>query len=648
MKFFIDRRSDRYERVPFGSEIVVEFDGLSEPIAADCVDLSKGGISLRSSLLPDEGTTVFCSFERVVEASDFGAWGRVVWVKNEGKRSSEFGVCFQNLDAEVEARISELLPQNDFSIQSTPEATPQLTTVKLLFDGSASPVEADVVDRLGDQVIFAQDLELLRLKRGLLAYESHENSYRGRIESVDLRLDGQVPQLFITVKQDPIGCEQTVEQSVEPQFCSQASESDIEQEQYGDEVQWNAGPEPVIESQPCVEREQASTQTDPPKRSDDNCTLFTLPEDRTKEERLDSDLYDERDIVSSPFATAIRCLVAIGAVLWVRLRSLLSKLIDRTNKWMREKGMHLISRASEQIQHAIFPSIQAFAQRLITLRLLRKKRRTTAAPSPLTASTGKSSRYGERGQRLRLVRPLILPVLAIGGVALAVYGFNPWTDSGRVPLHRPVQIEKADQQSVRLVDDADQQPAATQSSASSLASPAVNSRNPTAAAEFESDSNAALQLALTERAGKTLQNALSEREAQTTSNQLSSNVSTVSTNKRPVNPIGSESVETTPRKPSFGSSTKVAGHSYTLRMSNEITELRGVPDKGGFTVIIPGSLSFDRAGPIAAAHPLVARSAILNKGDHSALTVRFARGKSPAYRVTAKGSSLQITIAEKS
>lgn len=643
MEFFIDRRSDSCARVPFENKITVEFDGLSEPIEADCVDLSTGGISLRTALLPDEGTPVFCSFEGVVEAADFGVWGRVVWVQNQGTRSSEFGVCFHNLDPEVEVRISELLSENAHSIQRPLEANPQPKTVKLLFDGSASPVEAYVVGRSQDHFIFAQDLELLRIKRGLLAYESHENSYRGRIASVDLRLEGQVPRLLISVKQDPIGSDR----SVEPDVQTQAIDEGIDRERCDDEIHWNAGPEPAVDSPRCTENEPTSSQTDPPKRSDDHCTLFTLPEDGVKDETPDSDLYDERDVVSSPFATGVKCLTAIGAVLWSRLQTLVIQLFDSANKLLRESGKRSISRANERMQNTLIPSIKTFAQKLIALRLFRRKRRTTAASSPLTFSGGKSSKFDKRSKWFRLLRPVILPGLAIGGVALAVYGFNPWTESGRVPLHRPVQIETTEQQSVPLRDDADMR-LDEQNSTSTFESSRVSSQNPTTSVESGMDPNAVLKPAVAESNGQKPGHTSSRHDERKTSNGLSSTMSTASSDDSPTKPIVSQVVEKTPGIPTFGSRIKVAGQHYTLRMSNEITELRGIPETGGFTVIIPGSLSFDRAGPIAATHPLVSRSAILNKGDHSALTVRFARGKSPAYRVTAKGSSLEITIAEKS
>ena len=96
----------------------------------------------------------------------------------------------------------------------------------------------------------------------------------------------------------------------------------------------------------------------------------------------------------------------------------------------------------------------------------------------------------------------------------------------------------------------------------------------------------------------------------------------------------------------FGASEVVDGRRFALRMSARIKKLEGSEDENGFSVVIPGSLSLDRAGPIAAAHSAVRRSMILNKGDHSELTIRFASGKSPAYRVSAEGSTLNLTIGQ--
>ena len=87
------------------------------------------------------------------------------------------------------------------------------------------------------------------------------------------------------------------------------------------------------------------------------------------------------------------------------------------------------------------------------------------------------------------------------------------------------------------------------------------------------------------------------------------------------------------------------GEKYVLQMSNPVGEMDGIVEEDGFSVTIPGSLSLSRAGPIAAAHPDVEHASILNRGDFSELTIRFVAGRHPAYRVEARGPSVEITIS---
>ncbi|MGB8220992.1 MAG: PilZ domain-containing protein [Polyangiales bacterium] len=95
----------------------------------------------------------------------------------------------------------------------------------------------------------------------------------------------------------------------------------------------------------------------------------------------------------------------------------------------------------------------------------------------------------------------------------------------------------------------------------------------------------------------------------------------------------------------FGADSVAGGETYVLQMSNPVTELEGITEADGFSVTIPGSLSLSRAGPIATAHPDVEHASILNRGDFSELTLRFVAGRHPAYRVEARGSTVEITIA---
>jgi hypothetical protein len=94
----------------------------------------------------------------------------------------------------------------------------------------------------------------------------------------------------------------------------------------------------------------------------------------------------------------------------------------------------------------------------------------------------------------------------------------------------------------------------------------------------------------------------------------------------------------------FGAREVPRARRFTLRMTGPVAELRGVRDADGFTVIIPGSRAIDRAGPIGDEHPSVARAMILNRGDQSQLTIRFAPGKQPAYQVRGQGAQLEILI----
>ena len=124
---------------------------------------------------------------------------------------------------------------------------------------------------------------------------------------------------------------------------------------------------------------------------------------------------------------------------------------------------------------------------------------------------------------------------------------------------------------------------------------------------------------------------------------------------RQAGPLGQEpgegSVDTAEAEPEvaapagreFGSANVPDGRVFRLRMSRPLSHFKE-RRHNGFEVTIPESLSLDRAGPIAAAHPDVERAMVLNRGDHAELSIRFVDGRSPAFRVRARGATLEITI----
>ena len=256
-------------------------------------------------------------------------------------------------------------------------------------------------------------------------------------------------------------------------------------------------------------------------------------------------------------------------------------------------------------------------------RLFQRKRRTTA----FIASGQRSEKNRSRtvGQRLlSVVKALLLPALAIGGGLLAAYGFGTWwSGEGNIPLHRLI----GSQSRTEREDAPRPEPASRESAPDTEINPALSA---SMASDLGSEAIGA-PTSVEQRA------AAANEDAEATSPAAAPEEKPAPQAKREGDPA---------RGVVFGSRKLAGGRDYLLRMSRKIEELRGTPDPGGFTVIIPGSLSFDPAGPIAATHPLVRRSLILNKGDHAALTIRFAKGVTPAYRVSAVGSSLYITIAE--
>jgi hypothetical protein len=99
----------------------------------------------------------------------------------------------------------------------------------------------------------------------------------------------------------------------------------------------------------------------------------------------------------------------------------------------------------------------------------------------------------------------------------------------------------------------------------------------------------------------------------------------------------------------FGEKQVPNARRFLLRMAEPVRTILGTRDRdgSGFSVVIMGNKALDRAAPIAAGHPAVEQAAILNRRDNSAeLTVRFAPGKTPAYRVSGQGSTLEVLLEQ--
>jgi hypothetical protein len=234
-------------------------------------------------------------------------------------------------------------------------------------------------------------------------------------------------------------------------------------------------------------------------------------------------------------------------------------------------------------QRHVGPQLGAL-RRLVASQWTGRRRRTTAAPAEL-----------RRASSLGAGRILLLAVLASAAIALGVYALVPsGTDDG-VNTHRPIATEA-----------------------------------PTPGQATEPLAPVRIEEAAQPVDPKTLPSAAAGP---------------------PRSPFAVDVRERTPARPAssklrFGASQVPDGRRFSLRMSAPVKSLQGIPDSGGFTVIIAGALSLDRAGPIAAAHKAVQRAMVINKGDRAELSIRFAPGKAPAYQVTAEGSTLHLVLGD--
>jgi hypothetical protein len=199
-------------------------------------------------------------------------------------------------------------------------------------------------------------------------------------------------------------------------------------------------------------------------------------------------------------------------------------------------------------------------------------------------------------------RLLLLAVLMLGCGMLLVYAMAPAAPSDEIVSHRPLQLEEAEQTAENAATDPAQ-----------LAAPL----------EAAADSNTGSQLAAVAQSGRTQMPGPAARPKQAP-------------------PAPQLQAAAT----SFGAKNVPNAQRFLLRMSDPVKTLHGKADARGFVVQVPASRAIDRAAPIAVANKAVAKSTILNKGTHAELNIRFAEGRSPAYRVSAQQAGLEVLISQ--
>jgi hypothetical protein len=106
-----ERRGEYDKRVPIRAAVELA-ENHDDAFAADAVNLSRGGMSLRSQCLPDVGARLWCRFEHHPSGSVIEAEGEVVWAQLEGDASGEIGLAFTSLDPQIEMLIEQIIAQH--------------------------------------------------------------------------------------------------------------------------------------------------------------------------------------------------------------------------------------------------------------------------------------------------------------------------------------------------------------------------------------------------------------------------------------------------------------------------------------------------------------------------------------------------------
>jgi hypothetical protein len=258
-----------------------------------------------------------------------------------------------------------------------------------------------------------------------------------------------------------------------------------------------------------------------------------------------------------------------------------------------QNALGIGGRALQRVSDSVLPVLRRQIAHRSTMRGVgARARRSAGTPVPVAAAPRKLPRGSGR--------LALLAVLMIGCGVLLVYAF-PQGESDQIDLHRAVQAEP---------EETAEAARATESAASAATS------QPEAAAAASGPLGATAKLTANAKAA-------SGQPARAATDDKLAVSNTVFGNKQVPNP-----------------------QRFVLRTSSPITTLHGRSDPGGFTVILPNTRALDKAAPIALANHAVSRAKILNKGGYAELSVRFAEGRSPAYRITAQQAGLEVLIGQ--
>lgn len=214
-----ERRESTRKR--FSGTVELALPDEAEGYEADAVDLSIGGMSLKTAFLPDVGSELDCRF--VLDGNDartVQARGQVVWAKDNGNDAGTFGLCFTDvskgdrvaLEHHCEPKIAAK-PATVEPAKAAPAVDPHAKTVnaqmpaddrvRLRLPKMSEPLKARVHQEADGALVVGMDLSFIALGDHV-EVESVKGKSKGVLEDVSVDVDPKTrgARLVLTVSLD--------------------------------------------------------------------------------------------------------------------------------------------------------------------------------------------------------------------------------------------------------------------------------------------------------------------------------------------------------------------------------------------------------------------------------------------------------------
>ena len=685
MEAAVERRQAKGSRIPLDVLVELMHEDYEEPFEADAVNVSLGGLSMRAPYLPDVGARMTCRFECPPTGERIEADVEVVWAEDTGAHTGEFGLRFIGLPDCAERVIRRMVggepyrpppPADETIDEQPPTADP---SVELRLDGVASPILARVIYSGKDGLAVEQDLPFLRLRTGVTTPDGR----RGRIEAVELTVDGDTPKLLLDVSYDERSFVVPESDATVPDFIETAGADELGMVEPTREPTLPEAPEPPfahvetvatppaharVAAEPSVRevpaivvggREPSQLFVTTPREQHESELAEALARASEEASEIDTGAPQRLRAIEVGLAKirtqllVLLLLAKIGpalTILGAKIRALAILAVARGGPVARRVGAAVVRGTGR----AVWVLRERIGRRFPRFAPHGARRRTTSPPPRETNVSRPKLRKQKRDEieleaprgKGRLVLVAAAGVLAIGLGAYAFAGEDTEPPSDRIDVHREIAIDPASEQTR---DRAERGPEGERPESAGTALAGREGASSSRGLRAEPPAQLNLPTAMgdpSREAGPMAAPTFpSLREGARPAGSALPEGSPYGVDVRD-GAQGTVQTRTTTSPSTFGAEAVPNARTFLIRMSRPVDHIEGTPLTDGFRVRIPGSLSLDRAGPIASAHPFVERSMILNRGDHAELTIRFAEGRTPAYRVVARGSAIEIFIAE--